>query len=133
MISSALITFSIMTINFSGRHFPSDIILQVVRYYVSYKLSYREIEEIMAERGVSMLITQPSIGGSSNMLPYWNIRLVEERSLSPLRGGWTRHTLTSKASGNITTKPLISRAVSLIFHCANTVMRKPLAPSSLRQ
>ncbi|MCQ1061188.1 IS6 family transposase [Photobacterium sp. ZSDE20] len=41
-----------MTINFSGRHFPSDIILQVVRYYVSYKLSYREIEEIMAERGI---------------------------------------------------------------------------------
>ncbi|MGF1759129.1 IS6 family transposase [Photobacterium sagamiensis] len=41
-----------MTINFSGRHFPSDIILQVVRYYVSYKLSYREVEEIFAERGI---------------------------------------------------------------------------------
>ena len=54
MISSALITFSIMTINFSGRHFPSNIILQIVRYYVSYKLSYREIEEIMAERSINV-------------------------------------------------------------------------------
>ncbi len=41
-----------MTINFSGRHFPSCIILQAIRYYVSYKLSYREIEEILAERGI---------------------------------------------------------------------------------
>ena len=33
-------------------HFPSAIILQAVRYYVSYKLSYRDIEEIFAERGI---------------------------------------------------------------------------------
>ncbi|HIF9334005.1 TPA: IS6 family transposase [Photobacterium damselae] len=37
---------------FSGYHFPSDIILQAVRYYVAYKLSYRNIEEIYAERGI---------------------------------------------------------------------------------
>lgn len=41
-----------MTIKFTGRHFPSEIILLSVRYYLSYKLSYREIEEILAERGV---------------------------------------------------------------------------------
>ena len=41
-----------MTIKFTGRHFPSEIILLVVRYYVSYKLSYREIEELMAQRGI---------------------------------------------------------------------------------
>jgi transposase-like protein len=38
-----------MAIKFTGRHFPSDTILQAVRYYVSYKLSYREIEDILAE------------------------------------------------------------------------------------
>ncbi len=37
---------------FSGYHFPSDIILQAVRYYVAYKLSYRDIEEVYAERGI---------------------------------------------------------------------------------
>ena len=37
--------------DFSGYQHPSDIILLAVRYYVSYKLSYRDIEEIFAERG----------------------------------------------------------------------------------
>ncbi|MFC1503483.1 IS6 family transposase [Pseudomonadota bacterium] len=41
-----------MTINFTGRHFPSEIILQSIRYYLAYKLSYREIEDILAERGI---------------------------------------------------------------------------------
>ncbi|MEZ9335344.1 IS6 family transposase, partial [Vibrio sp. 10N.222.49.F1] len=30
------------------------IILQSVRYYISYKLSYREIEELLAKRGLSV-------------------------------------------------------------------------------
>jgi transposase-like protein len=41
-----------MTLNFSGRHFPSDIIMQALRYYLAYKLSYREIEEMFAERNI---------------------------------------------------------------------------------
>ena len=41
-----------MTINFTGRHYPSDIIMQALRYYLAYKLSYREIEEIFTERNI---------------------------------------------------------------------------------
>jgi putative transposase len=41
-----------MAINFSGRHYPSDIILMALRYYLAYKLSYREIEEIFFERNI---------------------------------------------------------------------------------
>ncbi|MEZ8881650.1 IS6 family transposase [Vibrio lentus] len=37
---------------FKGCHFPSEVILETVRYYLAYKLSYREIEEIQSERGV---------------------------------------------------------------------------------
>ncbi|EEX66665.1 hypothetical protein VCJ_000602 [Vibrio metoecus] len=37
--------------DFSGYQHPKDIILLAVRYYSSYKLSYRDIEEILAERG----------------------------------------------------------------------------------
>ncbi len=37
---------------FKGFQFPRHIILLAVRYYISYKLSYREIEEILAERGI---------------------------------------------------------------------------------
>ena len=41
-----------MSLNFSGRHFPTDIIIQALRYYLAYKLSYREIEEMFAERNI---------------------------------------------------------------------------------
>ncbi len=39
-------------ISFSGRHYPISVILQCVRWYVSYALSYRNIEEMMGERGI---------------------------------------------------------------------------------
>ncbi len=37
---------------FEGCHFPSEVILETARYYIAYKLSYREIEEIQLERRV---------------------------------------------------------------------------------
>ena len=37
---------------FSGRHFPREIILWAVRWYCRYGLSYRDLEEMMTERGV---------------------------------------------------------------------------------
>jgi putative transposase len=43
-----------MTISFQGAHFPQDIILTGVRWYVAYPLSYRHVEELMEERGVSV-------------------------------------------------------------------------------
>ena len=39
------------TISFKGRHFQHDRILQSMRGYLAYALSYRAIEEMMAERG----------------------------------------------------------------------------------
>jgi len=39
-------------ISFKGRHFPKDIILMTVRWYLAYSLSYRDIEELMLERGI---------------------------------------------------------------------------------
>jgi len=41
-----------MAISFKGAHFPQDIILMSVRWYVAYPLSYRHVEELMEERGV---------------------------------------------------------------------------------
>jgi transposase-like protein len=41
-----------MTVSFKGAHFPQDIILMGVRWYVAYPLSYRHVEELMEERGV---------------------------------------------------------------------------------
>jgi putative transposase len=39
-------------LSFKGRHFPEAVILMAVRWYVAYALSYRDIEELMHERGV---------------------------------------------------------------------------------
>ena len=41
-----------MAVSFKGAHFPPDIIVMGVRWYVAYPLSYRHVEELMEERGV---------------------------------------------------------------------------------
>src|SRR5215813_2784577 len=43
-----------MAVSFKGAHFPKDIILMGVRWYVAYPLSYRHVEELMEERGVEV-------------------------------------------------------------------------------
>ncbi|NIB40295.1 IS6 family transposase [Pseudomaricurvus alkylphenolicus] len=42
------------TISFKGRLFRREMILQCVRWYLAYGLSYRDLEEIMEERGFSV-------------------------------------------------------------------------------
>src|SRR6266849_10469442 len=37
---------------FKWRHFEADIILLCVRWYLRYSLSYRDLEEMMRERGL---------------------------------------------------------------------------------
>ncbi len=37
---------------FKWRHFQADIILLCVRWYLRYPLSYRDLEEMMLERGL---------------------------------------------------------------------------------
>lgn len=39
---------------FKSRHFSRDIILWAVRWYCKYGISYRELQEMLAERGVSV-------------------------------------------------------------------------------
>ncbi len=43
------------TINFKGSHFPSAIIMQAIRWYTSYSLSYRDVEELLEERGIEIM------------------------------------------------------------------------------
>ena len=39
---------------FRGRHFRDEVIVLCVRWYLRYPLSYRNLEEMMAERGLSV-------------------------------------------------------------------------------
>ena len=39
---------------FKWRHFAGELILLCVRWYCRYGISYRDLEEMMAERGVAV-------------------------------------------------------------------------------
>ncbi len=40
---------------FEGRHFDREVIILCVRWYLRYKLSFRDLVEMMAERGLSIV------------------------------------------------------------------------------
>jgi putative transposase len=43
-----------MTIDFKGAHYPKAVIVHAVFFYVRYAVSYRDLEEILAKRGVAV-------------------------------------------------------------------------------
>ena len=40
--------------SFAGFRFPTDVIVIAVRWYLRYGLSYRDVEELLAERGITV-------------------------------------------------------------------------------
>jgi transposase-like protein len=42
---------------FRGRHFDREIIILGVRWYLRFKLSFRDLVEMMAERGIDLAHT----------------------------------------------------------------------------
>jgi putative transposase len=57
---------------FSRLHYPIDVIAQCVRWYLAYSLSLRNLEEMMAERGIIVSVLK---GASST-------QKVEELTIS---------------------------------------------------
>src|SRR3954449_10576025 len=43
-----------MPSGFTGFRFPPEVILLAVRWYLRYGLSYRDLEELLAERGIEV-------------------------------------------------------------------------------
>ncbi len=66
MSSAANFTFMSHPALFKGKHFQPEIILLNVRWYCRYALSYRNLEEMMADKD-SRLTTAQSIVGSCSM------------------------------------------------------------------
>ena len=93
---------------FEGRHFDREVIILCVRWYLRFKLSLRDLVEMMAERGLSLAHTT---------IMRWVWRYAPELrsagSGSPRRsaghGGWTRHTSKFEANGAISIVPWIGR------------------------
>ena len=40
--------------SFAGFRFPPEVIMVAVRWYLLYGLSYRDVEELLAERGIEV-------------------------------------------------------------------------------
>ena len=86
-------------INFKGNHFPKSVILFAVFFYVRYGVSYHDLEEIMAERGVeidhatlnrwvvrfSPLIAANAQARKRKTAPSWRM----DETYIKVRGRWT--------------------------------------------
>jgi transposase-like protein len=42
------------SVSFAGFRFPPDVVSLAVRWYLRFGLSYRDVEELLAERGVEV-------------------------------------------------------------------------------
>ena len=49
---------------FKGRHFDSEIVVLCVRWYLSFKLSYRDLVAMMRERGIGLKHDDFAVGAA---------------------------------------------------------------------
>jgi len=63
-----------VSVSFAGYRFPPDVILLAVRLYLRYGLSYRDVEELLAERGVD--VDHVTSTGGSNASPLSSSKLL---------------------------------------------------------
>ncbi|MGI9214576.1 MAG: IS6 family transposase [Gammaproteobacteria bacterium] len=85
-----------MKISFKGRHFFKDIILMAVRWYLAYSLSYRDIEELMLERGIKVdhaTINRWVIKYSPQLLEAFKVKK------KPVNGSWRMDETYVKVKG----------------------------------
>ena len=90
--------------NFKGRHFEAWLIVQAVTWYLRYPLSYRDLEEMLRERGLE---------ADHSTINRWVLAyaLVIESGCASFadrivaQSGSTRPTSRSAARGAICTKP----------------------------
>jgi transposase-like protein len=52
-----------------GTDFPPEVIVVAMRWYLRYCLSYRDVEELLAERGVQVDHVTVFPGGCSRVAP----------------------------------------------------------------
>ena len=55
---------------FAGFRFPREVISLAVRWYLRYGLSYRDVEELLAERGITDRLRS---GASARRSPAWQV------------------------------------------------------------
>ena len=53
---------------FAGYRFPPEVITVAVRWYLCYGLSYRDVEELLAERGIEVGLLRRASPGKRRVL-----------------------------------------------------------------
>ncbi len=94
---------------FEGRHFARDVIILCVRWYLRFKVSLRDLVEMMAERGLSVAHTT---------IMRWVQRYAPEFEKRWIRFAWAvgrswrvdETYVKIRASGATCTVPLTGRA-----------------------
>jgi transposase-like protein len=88
---------------FKRRRFPVEIILLCVRWYCKYGISYRDLSEMMSERGVSV---NPStiFRWVQRYAPEIEKRVRPTRDIVQVRGGWMRPMCEWADSGGRTSR-----------------------------
>src|SRR6476619_6215592 len=90
-------------IDFKGSQFDREIILWAVRWYVAYPISYRQLEEMMGERGVAV---------AHSTLNRWVIKYAPEfakvfrRCQCPVGRSWRMEASTSRVVHRCSGVPL---------------------------
>src|SRR5260370_21703578 len=87
---------------FKWRQFEPEVILLAVGWYLRFSLSYRDVEELLAE-GACTPITSRCGDGHSVTPRKWNDVCARGSNRPTTVGGWTRPTSGSRASGCIYT------------------------------
>jgi putative transposase len=83
-------------LNFKGMRFPIEMNLVCIRWYVAYPLSYRHLEEMMEERGVS--VDHSSINRwAVRFLPH--IEKMTRKHKRPVGGRWRMDETYIKVKG----------------------------------
>ncbi len=81
--------------HFKGKQFQQDVIIVAVGYYLRYNLSYREVQEILYDRGINV----------SHMANY-SIKFGKRKIKNPfIHGKWMKRTSKLKENGIICIEP----------------------------
>jgi hypothetical protein len=76
-------------VSFKRHRFPPDVIRQAVWPYFRFTLSLRDVEEMLAERGIEQT-TKPSAAGPSNSADFSLKTFADPDPSRPAAGTWTR-------------------------------------------
>ena len=89
-------------VDFKGSHFEREIVLWGVRWYVAYPISYRQLEEMMEERGVR--VDHSSLNRwVFKYVPCWTNPFARGSAVSVAVGERTKPMCGSEAGGSICT------------------------------